>query len=82
MASSILQTGGLPADLTNIPGMLPPPGVIPNFDNPFSRGGIYIAAATTIVVAMVMFVTCRLYTKYFIVRKLGWDDCKSCKSLW
>lgn len=77
MTSSVLQGGNLPADLSNLPGMLPPPGVIPNFDNPYSRGGTYTAVATIITVAMVIFVTSKLYTKYFITRKLGWDDRKS-----
>ena len=50
--------------------MLPPPGVIPNFDNPYSRGRTYTAVATIIVVAMIVFVMC------IIIRKLGWDDCQ------
>ncbi len=80
-AMSLIQSGNLPANLSNVPGMVPPSGVIPNFDDPHSRGEIYTAVATTIMVAMYICVTCKLYTKYFIVRKLGWDDCKSYKSI-
>ena len=68
-------------DNSNFPGMLPPPGVIPNFDNPYSQGHIYTTVATTIMVAMYILVTCRLYTKHFIVRKLNWDDCKKIKAI-
>ena len=75
--ASTPQYGSLPADLSILPGMLPPPGVIPNFDNPHSRGGTYVAVATSIMVAMFILVTCKLYSKCFIARKLGWDDCKS-----
>lgn len=32
--------------------------------------------ATSIIVVMSLLVTNRLYTKYFIVRKLSSDDCK------
>ena len=77
MTTSNVQGGSLPTGLSDYPGMLPPPGVIPNFDNPYSRGGTYTAVATTIMVAMFIFVACKLYTKSFIARKLGWDDCKS-----
>ena len=66
--TSNLQGGSLPAD---------PTGVIPNFDNPYSRGETDTAVATAIMDAMFIFVTCKLYTKSFIARKLGWDDCKS-----
>lgn len=78
-AISLIQSSDLPANLSNAPGMVPPTGVIPNFDNPHSRGEIYTAVATTIMVAMYICMTCKLYRKYLIVRKLGWDDCKSYK---
>ncbi|KAM0802924.1 hypothetical protein BDR22DRAFT_887254 [Usnea florida] len=74
MTTSPLTGGGLPANLSDIPGMLPPPGVIPNFDNPYNRGGTFTAVATIITVAMLIFVATKLYTKHFINKKLGWDD--------
>ena len=66
----------LPTESSEIPGHLPPVGVNPNFVDPTSRGDTYTALATTIVTLMVILVTNRQYTKYFIIRKLGWDDCK------
>lgn len=58
------------------PALPPPPGVSPSFTNPYSQGDTYTGVATTIIVAMILLVTIRQYTKYFIVRKLAWDDCK------
>ena len=76
MTTSTLQDGPLPADLYEVPGMPPPAGVVPNLENPYSRGNTYTAVATTITALMIAFVLCRMYTKYFIVRKMGWDDCE------
>ena len=77
MTTPSLQGSNVLANSSDYPGMFPPPGDIPNFDNPYSRGETYTAVATAIIVAMFIFVTCKLYTKSFIARKLGWDDCKS-----
>ncbi|SLM35587.1 40s ribosomal protein s12 [Lasallia pustulata] len=74
MTTSPLQGGSLPANLSNLPGMVPPAGETPNFDNPYSRGETFTAVATTITVVMIILVINREYTKYFIIRKLGWDD--------
>lgn len=76
-SSAPFQDGKLPANADKLPSMIPPPGVVPNFENPYSRGQVYVAVATTVMVAMYILVTCKLYTKYFIIRKLGWDDRKS-----
>lgn len=79
MTTSTLQGNNLPANLNNLPGMPPPAGVTPNFDNPYGRGETFTAVATTIIVVMIIFVINRVYTKYFILRNLGWDDCESTK---
>ena len=79
MTTSPPQGGSLPADLSDLPFILPPAGETRNFDNPYSRGGTFTAVATTITVVMILFVINREYTKYFIIRKLGWDDCESSK---
>ncbi|KAI4087742.1 MAG: hypothetical protein LQ348_001257 [Seirophora lacunosa] len=52
----------------------PPPGVIPNFDNPDSRAGASTAVIMFFTVLMVLFVIVRMYTKLFISRSRGWDD--------
>ena len=61
---------------SGLPGLLPPPGVISNFVNPESQGGTYTGVATAIIVTMILLVTNRQYTKYFIIQRLGWDDCR------
>ncbi|KAL8930309.1 MAG: hypothetical protein Q9172_000017 [Xanthocarpia lactea] len=58
-----------------LPALLPPSGQSPNFADPDSQGHIYTGVATAITAMMIILVTIRQYTKYFIIRKLGWDDC-------
>jgi hypothetical protein len=64
------------SNLDLLPGMPPPPGEIPNFINPYSRGKTYTLVATSIIAVMLLLVTNRLYTKYFAIRKVDADDCK------
>ena len=61
-------------DLGQFTALKPPPGITPNLIDPYSGGKMYTVAATIIVVLMVVLVTNRHYTKFFIIRKLGWDD--------
>ena len=77
MTMSILQGGHLPANLSSIPGMPPPPGETYDFENLYNRGKTYTAVATIIIVVMILFVANRQYTRYFTVRKMSWDDYKS-----
>ena len=65
----------LPA-LASYPVITPPPGVIPNFPNPYSEANVLIAVGTVFVGLMVMFGIARLYVKVFMIRKATWDDCK------
>lgn len=63
-------------DLCQIPVVSPPPGVVPNFVDPPSfaylpRIFIYICLPI-----MIIFLVLRLYTRFFITRNPGWDDCK------
>ena len=55
----------------------PPPGVTPNFAHPESRG---YRISITLIVCLVLctgVVLLRLYTRYFITRMIGVDDCKN-----
>ncbi len=55
----------------------PPPGVIPNFNNPESvYGRVMTAELITLGIAL-PFVLMRIYTRLFITRAVGWDDCKT-----
>lgn len=55
---------------------LPPDGVTPDFNSPNPLGALYIAIATCLLIISTMFVAMRLYTKIFLTRSPGWDDCK------
>ena len=57
-----------------LPALAPPAGVVPNFTNPESKGPIFVIVGTILLVLMVVFLSNRIYTKSFIVRKLSWDD--------
>lgn len=64
-------------DLLNGPAMVPPLGVIPNFDDPPSLGhtalmmlALEMSLATTIVLM-------RMYIKMFIVGRMVYEDCMS-----
>lgn len=57
------------------PAMRPPNGVIPNFDHPH---GIISEIYATLILSMMIstvFVWTRLYTRYFIIKAHGWEDC-------
>ncbi len=64
-------------DLSQVPGLAPPPGVIPNFVDPYTRGPLLLALTTVAMGIMYVFVTARLYCKFYVQRKLSWDDCES-----
>lgn len=57
------------------PAVDPPPGVISNFDNPASRGQGVIVAGVVLLLLSLLFVSIRLYTRIWVTRALGWDDC-------
>lgn len=55
----------------------PPPGVIPCYDCTNGNGNLLIVFA---LVGLFLSLACtgvRLYTKTFLTRALGWDDCMS-----
>ncbi|MCJ1254826.1 hypothetical protein MMC24_002642 [Lignoscripta atroalba] len=62
------------AGLAGLPAQAPPPGVVPNFIDPYSRGPMLVIVSSILIGLMVLFVAARLYTKLRINRKLKWDD--------
>lgn len=62
-------------DLSKVPIGPPPPGVIPNFVNPKSTAGEATAVTIVFTIVMLLFVLVRMYTKIFVSRSRGWDDC-------
>lgn len=63
-----------PNMLNSLPALQPPAGVQPNFVNPEDRGYISNSVATVLLCLMVSLFANRVYTKLFIIRKMGWDD--------
>ncbi|CAD6591540.1 MAG: hypothetical protein ASARMPREDX12_005214 [Alectoria sarmentosa] len=63
-----------PLSLADIPAAPPPPGVIPNYVNPYSEGPVLIIVGSIFVAIMLLFVSVRIYTKVKIVGKSSPDD--------
>ena len=69
-----------PSVLNALPALPPPVGVESNFVNPEDRGYVLNSVATVLFCLMVCLFAIRVYTRLFIIRKMGWDDCK-CASI-
>lgn len=63
-------------DYSILPAGIPPPGVTPNFVNPESRGSTAIIVNIVSMTLVVCFVMSRFYSKYYVLHKPSWDDCK------
>jgi hypothetical protein len=79
MASVAPAQETIPASLIPIildsPAMTTPPGETPNFVNPPS---LHVYLYVTLVLGLffsTITLAARIYTKAFIIRSLGWDDC-------
>ena len=64
-------------ELLNGPGLAPPNGIIPNFKDPSSQKQVVIAANVICLVIASIGLFIRVYTKVFLVKRYGWEDCKS-----
>lgn len=62
-------------DLSHIPALQPPQGVVPNFAHPKSRAHATIVGNGVATAIMMMFVISRMYTKLFVSKLFGWEDC-------
>lgn len=69
------------SSLHNYPYEPPPPGEIPNFVNPTSRGPAIVTVCYTFILLMWPILLLRLYSKVWVIRRFGWDDGKSRFSL-
>lgn len=72
MTKSLIPT---PAQGAMLGGLPPPPGVVPNFVNPNSIANTIRAVAVSLAVLTTFSIAIRLYTKIFIVKAHGWEDC-------
>lgn len=55
----------------------PPPGVTPNFVDPYSRQHQLINASVIGLVLVLLVFAIRMWTRGFLMRSLGQDDCES-----
>ena len=69
------MAGLLPRE-TETPGLRPPPGVLSDFVHPYSLAKYAIVAHTAGLTVSTLFVLMRMYTKVYITRSPGWDDCE------
>ena len=62
--------------LAQIPAGAPPPGVIPNFVNPYSTAQSGKIENVVCIVLTTTIVWAKMYTKLHIMRQSGWEDCE------
>lgn len=62
-------------DYWQVPSAKPPNGTTPNFVNPPSIGYRQTVTNIVVLVIMIIVVLLRLYTRIFIVKSIGYDDC-------
>ncbi len=58
------------------PGLTPPSGVVSNLIDPYSDEDMIKLTLALCLSASTILVWTRLYTKMFISRFVGWEDCK------
>ncbi|KAI1373948.1 hypothetical protein F4677DRAFT_427722 [Hypoxylon crocopeplum] len=61
-------------DPSQLPGGTPPPGVIPNFDNPVSLTPVCLIVIAITLPLMIIFLALRLYVRFWVSRTGGADD--------
>ncbi|MCJ1263640.1 hypothetical protein MMC22_003510 [Lobaria immixta] len=57
-----------------ITGLKPPPGVTPNFVNPYNESKYTATIVASLLPVATIFVWIRLYTKVCLIKSHGWDD--------
>jgi hypothetical protein len=62
-------------DYWQVPSAKPPEGVTPNFVNPKSIGNHQTVTNIVVLVVMIVVVLLRIWTRAFIVKSVGYDDC-------
>jgi len=62
--------------MNELPTLAPPPGVIANFDDPYSLQRYDILCQTLCFTVTTLLLAIRIYTKIHVLRRPGWDDCE------
>ena len=63
--------------LLEFPAASPPPGVVPNFENPQGNVALALGIMIPCGILTLTMTLMRIYVKSFVVRKWHWDDCKT-----
>ena len=58
------------------PALTPPPGIIPDFQDPFTLRPYWIVTTALGLLGSGFFLALRLYTKIAVVKRLRWEDCR------
>lgn len=58
------------------PAGSPPPGVVPNYENPEDISGQVFEAGYACTIIALLLVIMRFYTRVWITKSTGLDDCK------
>ena len=69
------------AQFTDTASLAPPPGVVPNFSIHNERADVYNVVCSVLLGVVYLFVCLRMYAKFWIKRKAGFDDCEDPVSL-
>ena len=78
MATSAAEVINLPQDvLENTPAAPPPTAADSVFIRHNTKTAAEVAVASVFLALASIFFLTRIYTKFFIIRKPGWDDCKT-----
>lgn len=65
-----------PALLDSLPGGSPPPGVVPDFENPESRVPAIVGVEAAFTAIALIVISIRMYTKLAVMKAWKWDDGK------
>ena len=64
------------------PAMVPPSGIEPNFVNPENKTRYFVLTVVLTMVVSTSAFLMRVYTKTRLIRKVGWEDCMLCFTLY
>ena len=63
--------------LYNVPAATPPPGIVPNFIDPVDTRRLPLLTINSLFLSLMLItVIVRFYSRIFLIRSLGWDDCR------
>lgn len=57
-------------------GLKPPPGIKPNFDNPYSLGPYNTLCQAACLTVSTILVSLRMFVKFHVTKAVGIEDCE------